>query len=383
MRSIRNALLAVVVLAGCQKPIELTWAFQGGSGSRGSPTLTKDLVLFGNEAGYLSAVDRTDGSLRWRFPTSKEVIGAAAVDGQRAYFGSTNYSLYAVDLATGRTVWEVPTHDRVKGTPALVDGVVYAGSYDGHVYAVAADNHQLLWQFPADAAAGGPAIAAVPAATGVAPRIVPTAATAPAVPAPKAFSYARLLADAGVLYAGNLDGGLYALDAKTGALRWRFASGDGITSSPLLDHGVLYFGSNDHRVYALSNLGATPSVGWTFQTGDQVNAGPLLVGSTLFVGGTDHVFYALDAATGKKRWSAQLAGPVYGRAAAYRNLVFVGAGAGDGALYAFDQTTGQLFWKYDSGTKIQSDLAIDGDRLYAVTGDGQLLAFQIHSTTKR
>ncbi len=380
MRSIGNALLVAVALVGCQKPVEQTWAFQGGSGSRGNPTLTKDMVLFGNEAGYLSAVDRTDGSLRWRFATSKEVVGGAAVDGRHAFFGSTNYSLYGVDLATGRSIWEVPTHDRIKGTPVVSDGLVYAGSYDGHVYAIGEADHRIVWQYPAEAAPPNE-VAAVPPATGKDHRVVPASAAAPA-PAPKAFSYARLLAAEGVVYAGNLDGGLYALDAKTGALRWRFATGDGITSSPLLDRGVLYFGSNDHRVYALSNLGASaPSVGWTFQTGDQVNAGPILAGGTLFVGGTDHVFYALDAATGKKLWSTQLAGPVFGRAAAYQNLVFVGAGAGDGTLYAFDQKTGHLFWKYDGGTKIQSDLAIDGDRLYVVTGDGQLLAFQIHKTT--
>ncbi len=380
MRPTCNVLLLMAALAGCQKPIELAWEFEGGSGSRGSPALTADLVLYGDEAGYLTAIDRSDGSLRWRFATSKEIIGAPAVDALHAYVGSTNYSLYGVDLSMGRAVWEWPTHDRIKGPPALAGGIVYAGSYDGHLYAVRAATGKLVWQFPVDSA-GAPVISDVPPAqTPVGAQ--PARAAAYATGAPKAFSYARPLVAGGVVYAGNLDGDVYAFDARTGALRWRVATGGGVTSSPAADHGVLYFGSNDHKVYALENLGgAAPSIGWTFPTGDQVNAGPLVVDGALYIGGTDKVFYALDAATGKKKWSYSLPGPIYGRAVVYQNLVFVGAGVGGGGLYAFDRQTGRLFWHYDIGpNRIQNDLSLDGNHLFVVTGSGNLLAFQINKT---
>jgi eukaryotic-like serine/threonine-protein kinase len=375
MSALRQALLVTLALAGCQKPIELAWSFQSGSGSRSSPAITKDMVLFGNEAGYMNAVDRNDGSSRWRFPTTKEVVGSPIVVGDHVYFGSTNYSFYALDLGTGRSAWEFPTHDRLKGSPAFADGVVYFGSYDGHLYAVRAQDHQLVWQYPRLAEAA-PAPAAADKAA-VEPPVAP-----PPLPAPKAFSYARPLVADGAIYAGNLDGYLYAFDAKTGVLRWRLKTQDGITSSPVLEAGVLYFGSNDHRVYAVTGLGGSePSVKWTFSTGDQVNAEPLLDKGVLYIGSSDHVFYALDPASGKKLWSVQLEGPVFGRAAIYQNLVFVGAGAGDGRLYAYDTKTNQLFWKYETGTKIQSDPVIEGDHLYVVAGDGQLLTFQIHKTT--
>jgi eukaryotic-like serine/threonine-protein kinase len=373
-----GALAAAALCLGCQKPIELLWAFQSGAGSRSSPALVKDMVLFGNEAGYLNAVDRNDGSSRWRFPTTKEVVAAPVADGTRAYFGSENYSFYALELHSGRAVWEFPTHDRIKGGAALAGGVVYFGSYDGHLYALRAEDRGLVWQFPA--AAPGPlaGVAAVAVATDTG-GVVPAALPAP----PKAFSYARPAIGEGLVFAGNLDGLLYALDQKTGALRWSFKTGDGITSSPLLEGGTLYFGSNDHRVYALTGLsGAAPTVKWSFATGDQVNASPLLAGGVVYVGGSDKVFYAIDATSGKKLWQQAVGGPVYARAALYQNLVFVGAGAGDGRLYAFDAKSGKPFWTYETGTKVQADLLIDADRLYAVTGDGQLLAFQIHKTTQ-
>ncbi len=371
----RQALLLVTLalVAGCQKPIELVWSFASGAGSRSTPSVTKDMVLFGNEAGYLNAVDRNDGTSRWRFPTTKEVVGSPSVDGKNVYFGSTNYSFYALELASGRSAWEFPTHDRIKGSPALADGVVYFGSYDGHLYAVGADDHQLVWQYPkleepAPSAAAGAKAAPAPA---------PDPGTVP-----KAFSYARPLVAGGAVYAGNLDGYLYALDAKTGALRWRFKTQDGITSSPLIDNGVLFFGSNDRRVYAITGLsGSEPTVKWSFTTGDQVNAAPLLEAGVLYIGSTDKSFYALDAGTGKELWSVKAEGPLYGRAAIYKNLVFIGAGPGDGRLYAYDTQSHQLIWKYETNTKIQADPVIDGDHLFVVTGDGQLLNFQIHKTT--
>jgi outer membrane protein assembly factor BamB len=378
MHASRPALLMTLALgAACQKPIELTWAYASGAGSRSTPSLTKDMVLFGNEAGYLNAVDRTDGTSRWRFPTTKEVVGSPSVDAKNVYFGSTNYSFYALELSSGRSAWEFPTHDRIKGSPALADGVVYFGSYDGHLYAVGAEDHQLIWQYPkAEEPAPTPAAAAA--------KPPPPAATpAPeTVPAPKAFSYARPLVADGVVYAGNLDGNLYAFDVKTGALRWRFKTDDGITSSPLIDGGVLYFGSNDRRVYAITGLsGAAPTLKWSFTTGDQVNAAPLLDSGVLYIGSTDKSFYALEAGTGKQLWSVKAEGPIYGRAAIYKNLVFIGAGPGDGRLYAYDTKSHQLFWKYETNTKIQSDPVIDGDHLFVVAGDGQLLNFQIHKTT--
>jgi outer membrane protein assembly factor BamB len=376
MSASRQALLLLTLAfcAACQKPIELAWAFSSGSGSRSSPAVGKDMVLFGNEAGYLNAVDRSDGSSRWRFPTTKEIVGSPIVEGQSVYFGSTNYSFYALEQASGRSTWEFPTHDEIKCSPAFAAGVVYFGSYDGHLYAVGAQDHQLVWQYPkidepAPAAAGGKPAAPAPEAG----------------PAPKAFSYAHPLVAGGAIYAANLDGYLYALDAKTGALRWRFKTQDGITSSPVIDGDTLYFGSNDKKVYAITGLSgsapAAPKVKWTFATGDQVNATPLLDGGVLYIGGTDKVFYALDAASGKKLWSATLEGRIYGRAAVYKNLVFVGAGPGDGRLYAYDAKTGQPFWKYETNTKIQGDVVIEGDHLFVVSGDGQLLNFQINKTT--
>ncbi|MDO9325673.1 MAG: PQQ-binding-like beta-propeller repeat protein, partial [Methanoregula sp.] len=55
----------------------------------------------------------------------------------------------------------------------------------------------------------------------------------------------------GVVYFGDLNGTLYALDAKTGALRWNFTAGGYIWSSPSVSNGVVYFSGGDGYLYAV------------------------------------------------------------------------------------------------------------------------------------
>ena len=56
----------------------------------------------------------------------------------------------------------------------------------------------------------------------------------------------------GVVYVGSEDNNLYALDAKTGAKLWSYATGGPVDSSPAVANGVVYVGSDDNNVYALN-----------------------------------------------------------------------------------------------------------------------------------
>lgn len=50
---------------------------------------------------------------------------------------------------------------------------------------------------------------------------------------------------------------IYALDAKTGAILWTYTTGGDVYSSPAVAYGVVYVGSNDGKVYA---IGSTPQI---------------------------------------------------------------------------------------------------------------------------
>lgn len=93
------------------------------------------------------------------------------------------------------------------------------------------------------------------------------------------YNYANPVVAGGAVYLTSGDGALYALDALTGALRWkRYASATG-------------------PFHCLSPT--------------QMKKGPVgsagVVGSTVFFPGGDGVVYAFDAATGTPIWSTQIA----------------------------------------------------------------------------
>ncbi len=58
----------------------------------------------------------------------------------------------------------------------------------------------------------------------------------------------------GVVYLGDMDGFLYALNASTGKEKWRFRTRDTILSSPVVADGTVYFGSDDGYLYALTGV---------------------------------------------------------------------------------------------------------------------------------
>ena len=75
---------------------------------------------------------------------------------------------------------------------------------------------------------------------------------------------------------------------------------DVFLSSPVVANGAVYFGSGDGNLYALdASSGELP---WKFKTGDVVHASPAFADGVLFFGSWDSYFYAVDAKTGKEKW---------------------------------------------------------------------------------
>ena len=60
-------------------------------------------------------------------------------------------------------------------------------------------------------------------------------------------------------------GGLYALNASTGALLWSYNTEGQARSSPAVANGVVYVGSLDNNVYALN--ASTGALLWKYTTG--------------------------------------------------------------------------------------------------------------------
>jgi outer membrane protein assembly factor BamB len=264
--------------------------------------------------------------VKWRFHTNGYIISSPAVATGTAYVGSTDGSLYALELASGTQKWKFKTEARVVSSPAVENGVVYFGSYDGNFYAVDAASGQLKWKF--------------------------------ATPGERRFA------------AKHLHGSLPAGETMPDPF-------DCYTSSPVVSGGKVYFGSGDGNVYALD--AATGAVKWKFQTGDVVHASPAISDGTLFIGSWDSYFYALDAATGKEKWKFKTGEDheIYNQVGIQSSAVIADGivyfGCRDSNLYALDARTGEKKWAYNNkGSWVIVSPAVKDGKVYFATSDSAM-----------
>lgn len=131
--------------------------------------------------------------------------------------------------------------------------------------------------------------------------------------------------------------------------------GSASTSTPTVANGMVYVGSRDGSVYAVDATSGAQK--WRFETRGkaQVNATPVVDAGSVYVGGWDGVFYALDATTGKPKWSFDAGLPVMDRALVHGGrVIFVTGGRqarndwGDGLVYGLDASSGQPAWVVDT-----------------------------------
>jgi outer membrane protein assembly factor BamB len=160
------------------------------------------------------------------------------------------------------------------------------------------------------------------------------------------FAYSGATYAKGTVYVGGIDSYLYAFDAGTGAIRWRYATGPtGIESDAIVVDGTVYVGCNDDNLYAID--AATGTLKWKYLTGANVSSSPVVNDGVVYFGSSDSKMYALKASNGNFIWSYTTGGMINQSGAAFANgnLYF---GSRDGKLYSLKASNGALNWAYST-----------------------------------
>ncbi len=257
----------------------------------------------------------------------------------------------------GGLQWVHETGGAVRSSPAVADGVVYVGSSDGRLYALHADAGDEIWRFDA----GSP----IPSTAAVSAELV--------------FFQDR----AGVVHALRRRDGSQVWSFTTDPdlpLPWGNEGWDYFISSPALSGDTLVVGAGDGRLYALRASDGAPL--WQFSTEGRIRSSPAVADGTVFVGSADGSVYAVDLASGEQRWRYDTEGrelvsadfgfdrrTVQSSPAVVDGTVYVGAR--DGHLYALDQESGEMRWRFDHEVSwvISSPAVADGI-VYAGSSDG-------------
>ncbi|HVZ65360.1 MAG TPA: PQQ-binding-like beta-propeller repeat protein [Lacunisphaera sp.] len=347
------------------------WTHDLGAGTWAPPVADGGEVYVGTRDGKFHAVNATDGSGHWVWTGAHGIDGAAVLGPDSVWFIDTGFNLVALDRRDGRLKWSVALHDeKLAGKPAP----------DNPTF-----NHR--------------------------------------APTP-------LLAD-GILYAGSSDGGLYAIDAATGAKLWRHdakapvysgiarqgsdrllfgtmdgsvvvldrrdqheilraKTGGGVVTTPLVSGDTIVAGSRDYMLYGF-NL-SDGSVAWKFSYWfSWIESSPVLRDGVAYIGASDFSrVTAFDPATGRAHWSTPVHGMNWGTPLVTVDRVFTGTAsqnlpgtviAHEGGIVALDRRTGAVVWRLVSPPAAEGEfggyagsLALAGDKVIAAGFDGKLIA---------
>lgn len=167
---------------------------------------------------------------------------------------------------------------------------------------------------------------------------------------------------------GNDRGGgfVIAMDSRTGKRRWIYRAG-AVESSPLLVGRTLYFGSWDRKVHAVD--ARTGRRRWTFTGDEEINTSAAYWRGTVYIASDAGTLYALDARTGRRRWSADSGGEFfYATPTVAYGRVFIGNT--DGTMYTYGARSGRLLWAKRLGTYVYAAAGVYRRRVFTGTYDG-------------
>jgi outer membrane protein assembly factor BamB len=278
----------------------------------------------------------------WTVRTGYYIEFPPAVAYGRVFVAQLKGRFFAIDAKTGEIIWQKRFRGCTAASPTVSDGVIYQPYVPapcdygprrrgrGFIVAMRIRGGRQLWRF-------------------------------------RVTSESSLLLRDGVLYFGSWDKHVYALRVHDRKVLWRFRADDEVNSSPAYAGGSIFVGSNGGSLYALD--ARTGRLRWRARSfssrrwgREQFYATPTVAYGRVFVGNSDGFEYAFGATTGRLLWARRIGNYVYSAAAIWRRTVYVGSY--DGGLYALDAATGDVKWKYQAASAVHGAPTVIGDAVY-------------------
>jgi outer membrane protein assembly factor BamB len=298
------------------------WNYTTGSDVQASPLVVGDTLYVGDMDRSLFALNRLNGSRRWFFTANSSIVSSAKYYDGSIIFASQDGKVYFVNATTGLEAYPpYSAGDQIWGTPAVVDGTVIVGSNDGNVSRVRISDGFVMWKYPLPAS----------------PHLVTTSSAA---------------VSAGRVFIGSDDKSAYALDLESGALEWRFQTGNYVYATPGVHAGRVFVHSGDGELYAVpfddpnhDGLITANEILWQFHTGDGTDgagtpgeggSSPAIADGKVLVGSRTGYVYCLDEVTGAEVWSYHSESAIrrsFSSPSIVDGRVFIGLS--DGTMYGF------------------------------------------------
>jgi eukaryotic-like serine/threonine-protein kinase len=279
------------------------------------PVLTSERnLIVGSYNNILYSLEAESGNKVWEFTESKNryVAGALIVEDQ-VFAPSSDNHLYCVTEA-GTLRWKGSTDHSLWATPVSDGTYVFQPSMDHHLYQYQIESGELIWKSDD---LGGTMIGQ------------------------------PLLSPDGILYLGTFGNEIIAIDINTHEILWRFSTNGWVWSGPYLEEDVLYFGDLEGFIYAVDSQSGNSI--WQIQPDTSENRGifgrVLAVDDTLYFASRGGILYAVDKVNGNPRWNKAFEAQFFSNLVQSEDTILLSANKSDAILYAVE-TNGNQRWSF-------------------------------------
>ncbi len=313
-------------------------------------------------------------------------------DNSSLYFGTRTGTVYALEANSGKKKWKVAIDGGVDSQLALDQERLYVGTSSGHFYSLSTKDGRTLWQQKVTGEIVGQ------------PGLIPNDS---------------------VFFAAN-DGILYAADAKTGEIRWRYRSdipdrigihgfarplvvnqkvyaalGDGTVAQIRANDGmevsrqrlegrvrfpevIAPLLATNGKILAAQFFGTLHALGldgtsrWSVPSGG-TGAAPVVSEKVVYAGGADNQLMALDSESGERKWAKSFS-PTSNWSGIILHRGLLVASTHEGRIFVVKPEDGSVLWTYDVTGDIPAAPVVVGERVWVLTNRAQLLGLELRAT---
>ncbi len=328
------------------------WRFETAGAVQSEPLYDPrdDAVYVGSNDGALYKLRAADGHMLWRFASNAEITRAPLMHRGTLFCVNANDTLIAIDPQTGKLRWyrhrQPAAGMEISGYagPAVLDDWVYTAFSDGVVMAYRASDGAEAWTAPVDLAAD-----AEQSRGGEDLRYLDIDTT-PVI---------GQVGEGHMLFVASYEGGIYGLDAQSGARQWVNDAATGVTELTLWEGP------------------AKPRGGAATEGAQQAEAGRVhrvLIGASGLTG-----LWGLDPDSGAELWRRDL--PAGGVTAAEPWAGALLVGTTRYGIFLFHPLDGGVLDGVHSGGAFAGAPAAYQRRAYLISNEGTLFSLFIHPPT--
>jgi len=323
-------------------PLREAWEYDTNGGfAKYSAAVVDSLVVFGSLDGELHVVRIKNGKRVGAVDLGSAIAGTPVVWENTVYVPLTRNenNLVAYDLLRGGVAWRAQTGD-IETSPLLVGNKIFVTSMQGELIRLHRIDGTIDWRYHI-------------------PSRFKSIRSSPA-------------ADDGAVFFGADDGALYAVEASSGTLLWKFQTGGSVVATPSVYKGRVYCGSSDRTLYCLD--ADSGKLVWKIDVGSTMENALAVGPDRLFLTTTDGHVLSVDAQSGKSLWTFQAGGVISTSPLLTGNVLYVGSL--DKHLYALDATTGRVLWDEAFSSRIRTAPVLWEDTMILLLEDRTVVALK-------